>query len=165
MPAREQRQVSGANPQEAWCVPCQAPPTMPSQGPILGREDRVRAEKGSTGAGGARQVPSLLQPAVRLPEGHSCAGLATQPSPKGALSRHSHLLRRQLCFHIPESQCYRPRPPMAKAKGRSPEDCSAHTPRGSSPVHSRPGLTPARPTPPSGLEGSWAHPTPPFVFG
>lgn len=66
-------QILGANPLKAWSVLCQPPPTMQSQGPTLGREDRVRATKGfpDVRGGGAGQVPSLPQPAIPRPEGRA----------------------------------------------------------------------------------------------
>lgn len=154
-------QILGANPLKAWSVLCQPLPTMQSQGPTLGREDRVRATKGfpDVRGGGAGQVPSLPQPAIPRPEGRASLCWLGGPARSG---RWSLLALR---FHIPESSAAGQEPQVAQAKGSSPEDCSAHTPRGSSPVHSTtsPATGPSHSTRQPGGQQGPSHPS--FVFG
>lgn len=139
---------------------CQAPPKMQSQGPTPGREDRVRAAKGSPyvrGGAGSRPPPAFHPAAGCRRAAPPCAGLAAQFAPDSGLSWHSHLLRRQLSFHIPESQCCGPEASDGQGQGQLPRRLLSTRSKGQQPCPLR-DRSPS--PPPSSLEGSRAHPTP-----
>lgn len=166
--AHEQRQVSSTNPRRAWRVPCQAPPTMQSQGPTPGHEDRVRAAKGFPYVGGGVQgrfPPSRSLPCSCLRATPPRAGLVTQLAPDGGLSWHSHLLRRQLCFHVPKPQCCGPRVSDGQGQGQLPRGLLSTHSKGPQPcpLHDQPCH---QPFPLHRAVWRAAGPTPPaFVFG